>query len=128
MSEGVANTLAQIGETAVAETLIENPAAPMTNTVCFTLMERFSSEIWVLDKLAHREDLVSEVALKLTTIVTASAREKLAKSYKFPEFTDPVAAEAETGVLFQLVKKSPDLILRTIGKRQVYKGIRPVTT
>ena len=58
MSEEIAGLLAEVGESMVAETLIENPSAPMTKPVCFTLMDRFASEIWVLDKLAHRDDLV----------------------------------------------------------------------
>ena len=100
MSEGIANSLAQIGDSIVTETLIENPAAPMTKSICHTVMDRFSSEIWVLDKLASRDDLISEIAIKLTTIVSAAAREKLQNTYKLPDFTEPVAAEAETEAVF----------------------------
>ena len=107
MSEEMANILAEVGESMVAETLIENPAAPMTKPVCFTLMDRFASEIWVLDKLAHRDDLVSEIAVKLTTVVSAAAREKLAQTYEMAATTDTVSSEAETGALLQIVKKTP---------------------
>ncbi|MCZ6839387.1 MAG: hypothetical protein O7G13_08920, partial [Alphaproteobacteria bacterium] len=62
--------------------LIENPTAPMTRSVCHTLVDRFSSEIWVLDKLASRDDLISEIAIKLTTIVSAAAREKLECAFR----------------------------------------------
>jgi uncharacterized protein (DUF2336 family) len=106
MSEELAGALAQIGESMVAETLIENPAAPMTRSICYTLMDRFSSEIWVLDKLAQRSDLISEIAMKLTTIVSAVAREKLRKVYNLPELTAPLAAEAETGALLQVARKT----------------------
>ena len=106
MSEELAGSLAEIGESIVAETLIENPAAPMTRPVCYTLMDRFSSEIWVLDKLAQRSDLVSEIALKLTTIVSAAAREKLRKVYNLPGLTGPLAAEAETGALLHVARKT----------------------
>ena len=76
------NSLAEVGDSIVTETLIENPAAPMTRSVCHTLMDRFSSEVWVLDKLAHRDDLISEIAIKLTTIVSATAREKLECAFR----------------------------------------------
>jgi uncharacterized protein (DUF2336 family) len=122
MSEELAGSLAQIGESVVAETLIENPAAPMTRSVCYTLMDRFSSEIWVLDKLAQRNDLVSEIAMKLTTIVSAVAREKLKAAYNTPELTEPLAAEAETGALFQVVRKTHKTDMTAVAEELRRKG------
>jgi len=112
MSEGIAKSLTEVGDSIVTETLIENPTAPMTGSVCHTIMDRFALEIWVLDKLASRDDLISEIAVELTTIVSAAARTKLETTYKLTDFTEPVAAEAETGALLQIVKKTPkaDLI------------------
>ena len=79
----------------------------MTASICHTLIDRFSSENWVLDKLVTRDDLISEIAVKLTTIVSAAAREKLKTTYKLPDITEPVAAEAETEAVFNIVKQSP---------------------
>jgi uncharacterized protein (DUF2336 family) len=122
LSEGIANSLVQIGDTMVAETLIENPAAPMTGTVCYTILDRFSSEIWVLDKLAHRDDLVSEIAVTLTAVVSAAAREKLAKTYKIPEKTEPLAKEAETSALFKIVQQTPKEDLVAIAEEMHKRG------
>lgn len=116
MSEGIAYCLAETGDSIVAETLIENPTTPMTASICYTLIDRFSSENWVLDKLVTRNDLMSEIAVKLTTIVSAAAREKLETTYKLPDITEPVAAEAETEAVFNIVKQSPKADLLAIAE------------
>jgi uncharacterized protein (DUF2336 family) len=107
MSDVIATTLAQVGESIVAQTLIENPSAPMTGAVCYALMDRFAPEIWVLDKLAHRDDLISDVATKLTTIVSAAARAKIESQYGLSEAVEQVTLEAETGALLRVVKQTP---------------------
>jgi len=122
MSECIASSLAQMGDSIVTETLIKNLAAPMTTSICHTIMDRFSSEIWILDKLASREDLVSEIAVKLTTIVSATMREKLTSTYGLPDFTEPVAVEAETGALLQIIKKSAKADMVTISEELQKKG------
>ena len=78
MPEPLALSLAEIGDSVVGETLVENAATPMTALVCDTLLRRFDSEIWVLDKMAARDDLLAEVVTRLTLKVSATAREKLA--------------------------------------------------
>ena len=40
MPETIAKSLLELGDSVVAETLIENPAAPMTQSVCQALMPR----------------------------------------------------------------------------------------
>jgi len=52
MPDSLALSLAETGDSVVAETLVENPATPMNAAVCDTLLRRFESEIWVLDKMA----------------------------------------------------------------------------
>ena len=103
MPDSLALSLAEIGDSVVAETLVENAAAPMTAVVCDTLLQRFESEIWVLDKMAERPDLLADVVIKLTLKVSAAAREKLAVLYQQEDFTSPVAAEAESAAVLQTV-------------------------
>jgi uncharacterized protein (DUF2336 family) len=121
-SEGMVTMLAELSDSVVAQTLIENPAAPMTESVCDTLMERFASETWVLDRLALRDDLVRGIAIKLTTQVSAAIREKLASTYKLPGYTEPLADEAETGAILQIIKKAPDKDLVEIAKTLKKEG------
>jgi len=45
MPDSLALSLAEIGDSVVAETLVENAVAPMTAVVCDTLLQRFESEI-----------------------------------------------------------------------------------
>ena len=104
ISESLALALAEMGDSVVAETLVDNPAAPMGAVVCDVLIDRFPSEIWVLDKMAQRDDLFGDIVAKLTTRVSAAAREKLAATYQVDDFTAPVAAEAETVAVLQAVK------------------------
>jgi len=106
MSETLAQSLAESADTVIAETLVENPMAPMTRSVCHVLVDRFASEAWVLDKLALRNDLIAGIAVKLTTHVSDAARAKLAKTYKLQDFTEPFALEAEITAILQVVKKT----------------------
>ena len=109
MSEGIATMLAELGDSVVAETMFENPAAPMTEPVCHILMDRFALEIWVLDKMASREDLVPEIAVMLTAHVSSAVRDKLVETYKLPrDNTQALVDEAETGALLRIIKMTPE--------------------
>lgn len=108
MPEGIAQVLAEVGSSVVAETLIGNPATPMTQRICFTVMERFEAQTWVLDRLAQRTDLLAEVVVKLTTKVSAAACEKLMQAYKTPELTGPIAMAAEQAAILRLVRDTPE--------------------
>lgn len=104
LSDGLTLSLAEIGDSVVAETLIENRSAPMGETVCDTLLERFASEIWVVDKLADRDDLLGDVVVKLVSRVSEAARQKLAATYDLDDFTAPLAAEAETAAILNSMR------------------------
>lgn len=103
MPDSLALSLAEMGDSVVAETLVENPAAPMNAAVCDTLLQRFESEIWVLDKMAEREDLLAAVVTRLVLKVSAAAQAKLATAYQMEDFTAPVAAEAESAAVLKTV-------------------------
>lgn len=103
MPGSLALSLAEVGDSVVAETLVENPAAPMNAAVCDTLLQRFESEIWVLDKMAEREDLFADIVTKLVLKVSAAARDKMAAAYQLEDFTAPVAAEAESAAVLKTV-------------------------
>lgn len=45
MPDSLALSLAEIGDSVVAETLVENASAPMNAAVCDTLLQRFETEI-----------------------------------------------------------------------------------
>lgn len=122
LTEPVALSLAEVGDTIVAETLVGNPAAPMTGAVCDTLLGRFASEIWVLDKMAAREDLVAEIVVKLTTMVSAAARDKLASTYQSRDYTNPVVSEAETAALLDAVRAAPGADMTAMAESLYAKG------
>jgi uncharacterized protein (DUF2336 family) len=106
MPEFLALRLAELGDSVVAGSLIENPAAPMTVPVCQRLIDRFEAEAWVLDKLACRGDLVAEIATALTLKVSGVAREKLIRTYDLEAVSETVMSEAETASLAQLVTET----------------------
>jgi len=114
MTEGLAQPIAEVGNSVVAETLIGNPATPMTQRICLTFMDRFDSETWVLDRLAQRHDLVVEIAVRLTAKVSASACEKLLRTYKISELTGPIAAAAAEAALLRLIRETPEARLPTL--------------
>jgi len=111
MPESLALTLARFGDSIVAEAFVENEAAPMTRPVCDTLIERFESATWVLDKLAQRDDLLVEIAARLTTMVSARAREKLERQYSLSEEAGRIASRAEKEAILQLARETPVLHL-----------------
>ena len=108
MTEGLALALAELGDSMVAECLVDNPAAPMTSTVCDSLIERFETSTWVLDKLAEREGLAEAIAVKLYAKISAAAREKLSQTYGLPDYTEPIGVEAEFAAILRLVRDTPD--------------------
>lgn len=107
MSEGLALSLAEFGDSVTAETLIDNPAAPMTAIVCDTLIGRFDAQIWVLDRLAGRNDLLAEIAVQLTEKVSAAARDKLERRYGMAEQIAAVSVEAHASALLAMVQGTP---------------------
>jgi uncharacterized protein (DUF2336 family) len=114
MSEGLALLLVENGDSVVAETLVENTAAPITAVVGHALIERFQDSAWVLDKLAERSGLGIELAVQLLSKVSDAAREKLSKTYNLRDFTDPVAADAELAALLPLVRETPETRLSAV--------------
>lgn len=104
MNDGLACLLAEMGDSVVAETLIENPHAPMSAAVCDVLLDRFAPEIWVIDKLADRDDLLADIVVRLLSQVSAAAREKLAATYMRDDLTDSLAMDAETAALLDSIK------------------------
>tara|TARA_R110002072_G_scaffold38029_5_gene110380 strand:+ start:2084 stop:3010 length:927 start_codon:yes stop_codon:yes gene_type:complete len=103
ISAPLALSLAEVGDSVVAETLVGNPAAPMSAAVCDVLLGRFESEIWVLDKMAERGDLLADIVTRLVLKVSAAAREKLGAAYGLDDFTAPVAAQAEATAVLKTV-------------------------
>ncbi len=105
MSEGLAVALAEIGDAVVGETLIENRFAPMSEIVCGSLINRFETSNWVLDKLAERGDLAAGVGIRLMDKVSAAARAKLVGRYKIPDAAaDAIATEAEHAALLNSIR------------------------
>jgi uncharacterized protein (DUF2336 family) len=107
MPESLAISLAEIGDQIVASTLVANKAAPMTTRVCGTLIDRFAAQVAIMDGLAQRDDLIAEIAVKLTGKVSAAASAKLKERYKLPDHTEVVVAEAETAALLAIVGRTP---------------------
>lgn len=116
LSENLAGMLAELGDSVVAETLVENSDAPVTEGICHTLMDRFSAEVWVLDKLASRDDLVTDIAVKLTGRVSNAVRDKLTQTYKLAGHADALADDTDAGAVFEIVRKTPEKDLLDLAK------------
>lgn len=80
----------------------------MTKPVCHSLIDRYSSETWILDALAQRDDLIIEIAVKLTEKVSSAAREKLSRTYNMPDYTEVIGVEAEAAAMLKLIKETPE--------------------
>ena len=99
MNESLALSLAEIGDIPVIETLIVNPVTPMGGSVGHVILDRFSSKTQILEKLGKRDDVIADVVVRMTKIIVASAREKMAIKYNSSDFSHPLAAEAEAAVI-----------------------------
>lgn len=122
MPEFLAMRLAEIGDSVVVDTLLENPAAPMTEPVCHTIIDRFEAEMWVLDRMADRGDLIASIAAALTLKVSRMAREKLLKTYQLEKDAEAVLSEAETLSLLQLVTETDEANMLALARRLNEEG------
>ncbi len=117
MSEGLALALAEVGDSVVADVLVDNQAAPMAAPVCYTLIELFEDSSWILDRLAERGSLDEEVVAKLIVKVSATARDKLTATYGLPDHVASVVSEAELLALQGLIREAPENSLLVLAKR-----------
>jgi len=117
MPEFLALRLAELGDSVIVTSLLENEAAPMTKPLCHTIIYRFELETWVLDKMADRGDLIADIAAALTLKVTRAAREKLMKTYNFEEISGTVLSDAETAALARLATKTDAANMLALARR-----------
>jgi hypothetical protein len=61
----------------------------------------------VLDRLARRDDLLAEIAVRLTDKVSAAARDRLVRRYGVAEPIEALSAEAHASALLALVRGTP---------------------
>ena len=122
ISEGIATSLAQIGDAVVAQALVENKAAPMTPRVCDPLIDRFEGSTWILDKLADREDLIAETASKLISKVSNAARDKLSSQYRLGESAASITSVAEIASTLRLIRSVPNNRLVSLVQHLKHQG------
>ena len=117
MPEILALRLAEMGDSVVVDRLVENPATPMTEPVCHTIIDRFEAEMWILDKLADRGDLIAGIAATLTLKVSRMAREKLMQNYDLGALAETVISGAETASLVQLITDTDGANMLALARR-----------
>jgi len=105
INESLALSLAEMGDIPVVETLLENPVTPMDGSVGHVILDRFSSNSRILDKLGQRDDLIADAVVRMTKIIAAAAREKMETKYNSRDFTYLVVAEAEVAAILEAVEK-----------------------
>lgn len=123
LTESMALTLAEIGEMEVVETLLENPSAPIAETASLAILERFSTRQEIMDKLAQRTELLTQIAVKLVHLVSTAIRENLEKRYELQDFTDPIVVEAETSAILRTIDGMPAEELQPVAKMLQHDGI-----
>ncbi len=104
LSEGLVESLAEVGDAHVAETLIGNVKAPINISAYSAIIVRFGDTPWILDSMVEQRSLPAEVAVMLISKVSEAAREKLAEKYDLNDFTTPVVAEATDCALLQVIR------------------------
>ncbi len=104
LSEGLVESLAEVGDAHVAEALIGNVKAPINISAYSALIVRLGDTPWILDSMVEQRSLPAEVAVMLISKVSEAAREKLAEKYDLNDFTSPVVAEATDCALLQVIQ------------------------
>ena len=104
LSEGLVESLAEVGDAHVAETLIGNVKAPINISAYSAIIVRLGDTPWILDSMVEQRSLPAEVAVMLVSKVSEAAREKLAKKYDLNDFTSPVVAEATDCALLRVIQ------------------------
>ena len=120
LSEGIALELAELGDSVVSEALVDNPHAPMTTLVCHAIIERNDNAQWVLDKLAERDGLNTEIVIRLIQKVSTRVGQRLAETYHLPEHTRPVIITAGQAAVLQVIRELPEseLLARAVRLRK----------
>ena len=108
LSEGLAYSLAEIGNLCVAETLIANQDAPISNRSYTVLIKRFEDRAWLLEHMALRAALPAEIATRLVSRISEAAREKFSRTYDLPELTDPLVEEAFDRALLRMIQDADE--------------------
>jgi uncharacterized protein (DUF2336 family) len=90
ISEAIALPLAELGDGDVVRVLIENPKAPMGGGVCPIILKRFETDTEILDHLAQREDLLTDIVVELISLVSEAMRRKLESRYRISSLGCPM--------------------------------------
>jgi len=104
LSEGLVESLAEVGDAHVAETLIGNVEAPINISAYSAIIVQLGDTPWILDSLVEQRPLPAEVAVMLISKVSEAAREKLAEKYDLNDLTAPVVAEATDCALLRVIQ------------------------
>ena len=107
LSQELVASLAGIGDSCVAETLLANRKAPLVGANFSVLAERFQDTPWVLEAMVERHELPPEIVPRLIKQVSRAARAKLAETYRMEDWTDPVGVEAEINSLLRVIGNAP---------------------
>ena len=127
LSQELVASLAEIGDSCVAETLLANGKAPLTATNLSVLADRFEDSPWVLEAMADRQELPPEIVSRLINQVSRAARAKLAETYRMDDWTNPVGVEAEINSLLRAIRNAPPGSLRDYARGLDRNGeLKPV--
>lgn len=105
LTSKVSGLLAEIGDSEVAHTMIENKPAEIDEPGFATLTKRFSDDETLFERMAMRTDLPPAIATDLVKRVSDSARAHLEKQYQMaPDFVNVLAQDAQSNALLKLAE------------------------
>lgn len=101
----LANLLAELGDSGVATVLISNSGAQIGISGYRAIIERFSHEPNLLEKMATRSLLPASLVAELVGYVSEATRLYLEETYEVPEsIAERVTEQTESAVLLRLVE------------------------
>lgn len=105
LSSEVCDLLSEIGDRAVAESLVTNATARIDDAAFRILQNRFDGDLPLFEKMATRGDLDPVLARELLQRASAAVEQKLNSDYDVaPDFTNLLIEESRSDVMLQLAK------------------------
>jgi len=84
VSDAVSYQLVATKQENVAQTLMQNPTASISDNICQLAMKTFSEASPVLETMVQREGLSIQVAERLITLVSTKMQQQLSKQHNIP--------------------------------------------
>ena len=107
VSRKVSDALVKFGDLSVAQTLVANSNADISDESYGAMIQRYETHTSLIDGIAMRSNLDAAVVAQLINHVSAKVRERLSDHYGLAlDFVNPVVEDAHADALLRLIAET----------------------